>query len=339
MSLGFRQFRFFWGWVRIGVGVGLGGMVASQCWLGRALAQETNAPKLVTQAPALPLPAVAPRSPVDYFRELLAMNFAERNRALADRPPDARKQILAKVREYEAMKPNARELRLRATELRWYLLRLMRTSPTNRIAQLERVPSDMRPLIDSRLKEWDALTPEVQTDFLKHEAALQAYTCLQATNTNPQANARTNIPAELQAVSEPKLNELLARYDFFMGLSEAEKKKTLETVSDPERAQIEKTLQKFENLTPEQRAACVRSFMQFKRLTPEERRQFLSNAVKWSRMNPDERKQWQDLVDRQQLLPPSIVPTSPLPPPARSRRAMVEKTPGPASQESYVTNK
>src|SRR5690348_11176037 len=211
MSLGLRQFQFFRGWTRIGVGIGLGGLVASQCWLGRALAQETNVSKPAQQAPALPLPAVAPRSPVDYFRELLAMNFAERSKTLADRPPDTRKQILAKVREYEAMKPNDRELRLRATELRWYLLRLMRTSPTNRTAQLQRVPSDMRPLIDLRLSKWDALTPDVQTDFLKHEAALQAFMILQATNT--AGNVRTNIPQELQAISETRLKELMERYD------------------------------------------------------------------------------------------------------------------------------
>jgi hypothetical protein len=336
MSESLREYRFFRGWARFGVGIGLGGMVASQWSLGQALAQQTNAPTSTQQAPALPLPAVAPRSPVDYFRELLAMNLAERNQALVDRSPEARKQILAKVREYEAMKPNDRELRLRATELRWYLLRLMRTSPTNRTAQLERVPLNMRPLIDSRLSKWDALAPDVQTDFLKHEAALQAW-CLQATNTT--GNVRTNIPQELQAISETRLNELMDRYDLFMGLSPAERQKTLETVSDPERAQIEKTLQKFENLTPEQRAACVRSFMQFKRLTPQERRQFLSNAIKWSRMSPDERKQWQDLVDRQQLLPPSIVPTPPLSPMTTKSRRVVEKLGPPATQGNLATNK
>ena len=116
-------------------------MVGYQCWLGQALAQEANASKSPQPSPALPSPVVMPRSPVEFFRELLAMNFAERSKALADRPPETRKQILSKVREYEAMKPNARELRLRATELRWYMLRLMRISPTNRIAQLERVCS------------------------------------------------------------------------------------------------------------------------------------------------------------------------------------------------------
>jgi len=214
-------------------------MVVTQCWLGRTLAQETNASRAPLPIPVAPTSPVTPRCPVDFFRELLAMNFAERNQALGGRPAESRKQILAKVREYEGMKPNEREQRLRATELRWYLLRLMRNSATNRMAQLDRVPADLRPLVDSRLKEWDALKPEVQTDFLKLEAALRAYTFLQA--TNGAAHARTNMPTELQGVSEPKLNDLLTRYDFFMGFSESEKKKTLEMISSPERAQIERT--------------------------------------------------------------------------------------------------
>jgi len=330
-----RRYQFFRGWARIGVGVGLGSMVGYQCWLGQALAQETNVSKPLQPPPALPVPVAAPRSPVEFFRELLAMNFAERSKALADRPPETRKQILAKVREYEAMKPDARELRLRATELRWCLLRLMRISATNRIVQLERVPADLRPSVDTRLKEWDALSPQVQSDFLKLEAALQAYIFLQETNSAP--NSRTNIPPELKEIAEPRLAELLAQYDRFMGLSDAEKRKTLETISEAERQQIERTLQKFENLTGEQRAACVKAFMQFKQLTREERQQFLSNAVKWNRMSPNERKQWQDLVDRQQLLPPAIVPMPPMPPRTRPPQRVVEKQAG--TKESFATNK
>src|SRR4051812_38384779 len=115
--------RFFRRWIRIGVGAGLGGMVVTQCWLGRTLAQETNASRAPLPIPVAPTSPVTPRCPVDFFRELLAMNFAERNQALGGRPAESRKQILAKVREYEGMKPNEREQRLRATELRWYLLR------------------------------------------------------------------------------------------------------------------------------------------------------------------------------------------------------------------------
>jgi hypothetical protein len=313
--------KLLWGWVTVG------GLVVLQFWPGLALAQQTNAPKPRPglESPPLPQPA---KSPVDFFRELLAMSFAERSQALADRAPESRKQILAKIREYEAMKPSARELRLRATELRWYLLPLMRIEATNRTVQLGLIPPDIRPLVDTRLKEWDLLPSEVQKDFLKREAAIRIFTLVQAGGNTNQVIGGENISSnrqskiekevrELREMSSEKRDLLLSRYDRYMGLSEEEKNKTLETISGPERVQIEKTLQKFENLTPEQRAACLRSFVQLKKLKPDERQEFLRNAAKWSKMSPDERKQWQELVDRVQLLPPSMQPVAPLPPKPR----------------------
>jgi len=62
-------------------------------------------------APALPLS----QSPIGFFRELLAMNPGERIQALTNRTPELRSQILAKVREYESLKAEERELRLRVT--------------------------------------------------------------------------------------------------------------------------------------------------------------------------------------------------------------------------------
>jgi len=88
-----------------------------------------------------PLPTAA-KSPVAVFRELLAMSLAERKAFLTNRPPEAQKRILAKVREYETMRPDDRELRLRVTELRWYLLPLMTQGPTNRTAQIAAVPEN-----------------------------------------------------------------------------------------------------------------------------------------------------------------------------------------------------
>src|SRR5207302_8224072 len=101
--------------------------------------------KEVTVAP-MPAPA---KPPIEFFRELLVMTGPERNAALADRTPEDRNQILAKVREYRALKRNEQELRLKATELSWYMLRLMRASATNRAVQLAAVPPAMRkPLED-----------------------------------------------------------------------------------------------------------------------------------------------------------------------------------------------
>jgi hypothetical protein len=90
-----------------------------------AAANSAPARPLVVSRPPMPpepVPAIPQaRSPISFFRELLAMNAAERRQALTNRSPEGQKQILADVREYESLPPDERELRLRVTELRWYL--------------------------------------------------------------------------------------------------------------------------------------------------------------------------------------------------------------------------
>ncbi|MCX6895643.1 MAG: hypothetical protein NTZ16_09140, partial [Verrucomicrobia bacterium] len=93
------------------------------------------APKL----PPVPPPMPGAQSPVDIFRKLLAQSPAEQKQFLADRSPETQRRILAKLREYESLKPDQRELRLRATELRWYLLPLLNAPATNRAMQLAAV--------------------------------------------------------------------------------------------------------------------------------------------------------------------------------------------------------
>ena len=79
---------------------------------------KANSPSAVSSSPG--------KSPVDFFRKLLAMAPEEREAFLTNRPPEIRQRILAKVDEYEALDPDQRELRLRATELRWYMMQLLR---------------------------------------------------------------------------------------------------------------------------------------------------------------------------------------------------------------------
>ncbi|HSY74859.1 MAG TPA: hypothetical protein VK810_05260, partial [Dongiaceae bacterium] len=69
----------------------------------------------------MPPPMPLAHSPVDFFRNLLAMTPRDRNNFLTNKSPEVRERILGKVNEYLVLDPNERELRLRATELRWYL--------------------------------------------------------------------------------------------------------------------------------------------------------------------------------------------------------------------------
>src|SRR5437016_1079572 len=133
----------------------------SGAFLARS-ADQAGAPAATTNdAARAPFPPL-PKPQVTYFRELLALSPSELDRALASIAEPARDRLQAKLQEYAALTPDEREARLRATELRWYLAPLMRTPPTNRVAQLAPVPDEYRTLVEERLKLWDLLKPEIQ---------------------------------------------------------------------------------------------------------------------------------------------------------------------------------
>ena len=298
----------------------------------RVLPGKTPAPR----EPAPPLPLA--RSPISFFRELLAMNPAERVQALTNRTPELRAQILAKVREYESLKPEERELRLRVTELRWFLWPLMTAPVTNRAALLAMIPERDRELVEDRLREWDKVPPDVQKELLGIEPTLRYFAEIEGRSDAQRQQILNNIsPARREmlekgiqqwdSLSENQRRNTLRRFNQFFELTTGEKERALKTLSEPERRQIEKTLQTFGSLRPDQRARCIVSFAKFTSLSLEERQQFLKNAERWKLMPPSERQAWRQLVSR---LPPPLPPVRPppLPPTARPRPARTVVTNG-----------
>ena len=277
------------------------------------------------------------KSPVDLFRELLAMTPAERENYLTNRPPGIRDRILAKVHEYEALDPNERELRLRATELRWYLLPLMHESPTNRAAQLAAVPDDLRALVKARLMQWDILPPPLQEEFFESERALRYFTHVDSPISPPMPPMppghgwRHGPPdpdlAHWNTLSEDQRQKITAQFNQFFELTPMEKQKTLNTLSDAERQQMEKTLETFGKLPPAQRLKCIRAFTEFAGMSAPEKQDFLKNAQRWSQMSPKERQTWRDLVTHVPEwppLPPALMP--PMPPQLTQRLHPVAAT-------------
>jgi hypothetical protein len=258
-----------------------------------------------------PPPASQAASPVTFFRNLLAMSPKERADFLTNRPPEIRARILAKVHEYQALDPDERELRLCATELRWYLLPLMQMSPTNRAARLAQMPEDLRPLAKDRLVQWDILPPPLQQEFLENGRALHYF-------------ARVETASEVDI--NPKHAEIAEQFNQFFELTPDEKEKTLNTLSAAERAQMEKTLQSFDKLPPPQRLQCMRNYAKFAGMSAAERAEFLKNAEHWSQMSPADRQTWRDLVAHVPQWPPlpPIVPANLIPhaPPKISRPNM-----------------
>jgi hypothetical protein len=281
----------------------------------------TNSPastKLFSAPTNLVTPA---RSPVELFRQLLAMAPDERGIFLTNKPPEIRARILAKVGEYEALNPDDRELRLRATELRWYLEPLLREPPTNREARLAQVPDDLRKLVQNRLDEWMILPPPLQQEFLDNERTLEYFTQLDPRKTALAITEPGGHPAlseddqaRWNALSEIQRRQVAAQFNQFFELTPDEKQKTLNTLSDAERAQMEITLRSFDKLPPDQRAECVNAFAKFASMGAPERAEFLKNAARWSEMSPAERKAWRDLVvnvPQWPPLPPGFLPPAP----------------------------
>jgi hypothetical protein len=279
-----------------------------------------------TNAAAMVPPMPTRSSPIDFFRELLAMSSTERKAALTNRPAENQKAILAKVREYEAMKPDQREWKLKATELRWYLAPLMRSPATNREAQLTAIPESDRQMVTDHITQWDALPGSVQAEFLRHQDTMRflLYSEIGGTPISPLTTS-TNLSQarvkklqqgvrEWQSLPENRRDELIVRFNQFFELNSAEKEKSLNSLSDAERRQIEKTLAKFKDLTPARRAECLRSFEKFAGMSLYERQQFLKNAEKWKLMKPEERATWKSLVDVAPMLPPQSTSTRRPPP-------------------------
>jgi hypothetical protein len=268
--------------------------------------------------PAAIVPPPIPPSPMDYFRNLLAMSPDEREKALAGKPPEIRAKILAKVIQYAALDPRESQLRVRATELRWYLMPLLRAAPADRTIQLAQVPDKIRDLVKSRLMQWEILPPQLQQEFLENEHIVSYFSSLDTTNHLTAESAPSDADqSRWNALSANKRQAMTEQFNAFFEMPPSEKKEALDGLSDGERAQMEKTMQTFNQLPPPQRTQCISAFGKFANMSPQERAEFLKNAERWSQMSSADRKAWIDLVAHVPQWPPAVpaMLMPPMPPP------------------------
>ncbi len=287
----------------------------------------------------LTLPPTPPlmRSPVDVFRELLASRGQERTRLLEDRPAETRTRILTKIHEYEALQPDERELRLQATELRFYLRPMMNLPPGGRSEALKVIPAEKRALVESRLQEWDQLPEPARRELLDNEAAITYFTEVQSASEEQKRRMLESMsPARREKLesgmaswgqmAETQRKSILNRFNHFFELTTGEKQRALATLSEQERHQIEKTLLTFGSLPAGQRAECIRSFDKFASLSTGERELFLKNAEKWKVLTPEQRQAWRTLVAKLNQHPP-LPPDVPLPPLPGAKKKETPKAP------------
>jgi hypothetical protein len=259
-------------------------------------------------------------SPVETFRKLLAMSPEERDQFLNRYPAATRERLVAKVQEYQILPAEMRELRLQVTELRWYLLPLMKMPVALRAEQLKRVPESCRDLVAARLEQWEILPPSLRDEILEYETTMHHFV---GRDAGGDAVVQRQLPAEdvperdrpaleqtlarWQALPRVQRDQMYASFESYFQLSEEEKQKTLDTLSEPARQETERVLEPIEKWPRSQQQRYLVAFRKFADMSPREREWFMRNAGRWQNMSAAERQAWRDLV--QQL------PESPVGPP------------------------
>jgi len=302
-------------------------VVATVGW--SAFAQPVPSPPGTTGRPvAPPLPPPSVRTPVDSFREMLAMSPTEREKTLSSRSAQSRAFLEGKLKEFEALAPVAREACLQTLQLRWRLLPLMKTAPAQRGDRLAALPEGDRKLVEERLQQWDQLPEDLRRQVLENDSFLRVFFRSQ-TNAPAVDITSTNLsPAQLkqlekdqarwEAMSEGERQKVVGLFKQLFDLPPKESSRILEGMGDRERLQMKRALENFSKLPKSRREACLRGFQKFNDLTPEERLQFLSNAERWQNMSAKDRQLWRELVARLQPgppLPPGLGPKMPPLPP------------------------
>ncbi len=262
---------------------------------------------------APPLPVL--RSPVQTFRELLAAPVAQRTAYLAKKSGPARELIEAKLREFETLPPGERELRLQLAQLQFYLSPLLAASAGERPQLLAAAPEDVRPMLEERLRSWDALPADARREILESEKSLSHFVRLESADPGRLADVVRQAPAATRPEVEAQLRRWLALstterarmtagFQGFFGLTERERERTLKQLSSTDREQMEATLAAFGQLAASQRQQCVEAFRKFSSLSPERRAEFLRDAAQWQSLSAAERASWRRVVQRAVEQPP-----------------------------------
>lgn len=268
-----------------------------------------------------PLPAV--QAPVATLQELMEMSPEARAQALAKKPEASRKIVEARLKEFDALTPEQRKVRLRLMQLRWELLLLIRSSPADRAQNLKLIREEDRPLINERLEYWDKLSPDLQRWALENEMMLSYFISGEARSTSELTNKLatlsfalreklTNSMTQWGQFSSQQQRRIYEDFREVFGLAERERQRivaqSLLTGSTKEqREQIDTVLQLFEKLPRSQQEQWMTRFRKFTSMTMEERAQFLQNAERWATMPEKDKERWRQVP----VLPPLPGPYAP----------------------------
>lgn len=286
-----------------------------------------------TGAPVLPphplTDPTAQRSPLEFFRKLLAQDAQARKGELAKFRPASRASLWRKLAEYDALSPGARELRLQATELRYYLRPLLGLETGLRQRAVASMPEKFRSLVAARLEQWDRLDEVTRRAILDNEWMMLgvlrfgpkfAATAVVGNKPATATKAEQERLRAWQALSAAKQAELLRRFNLFFTLSAGEKERVLDRLPEYHRVKVFATIEEIRELPEGERLACMDALRRFVDMSAVERSAFIRNAELWRDLSSVEKQAWRMVVQKFPPLPPGMdmppVPPGFFPPPA-----------------------
>ncbi|MGZ4963617.1 MAG: DUF3106 domain-containing protein [Limisphaerales bacterium] len=269
--------------------------------------------RAMSEAPARLTPPLP--SPVDNFRFWLTLSPTERAPLLSKMPDPQRKALEAKLASYDALSPDAQDLRLRETRLHWQLLALMKLPANQRKDHLAQMSPDDRALALERLPQWDALPAAKQKTFLENEEVISVYLELQETPQHARGkvlagmspNVRFPLEHRLQkwnGLPAPQRQELSDRFSQLFQLPDRDKDKIVAALPEATRKQFAALTRSLKNLPPDERKQCTAALNKFLKMSPDDQNHFLQNAMRWQKMSEKEHDAWRQVVHSAPTLPP-----------------------------------
>lgn len=271
-----------------------------------------------------PPPFPSQSSPVDVFRMLMTTNAAGREQFLASKSPEARRVIETKLREYSIMVADQREARLRALQIRWYTLQLMRLDSAERAKRLAGLSEADRAAVQARLGTFEILPPPIQREVVSNAAVMRI---LAGGVWIPDGGPVRPDLSEEERQAELRKQQLLDHFKDFFELPRTQQSKALARLSQQDREQMEKTLSMFSSLPGQEREDAIEGFKKFADLSPSERIAFLNTAARWRTMSESDRALWRKIVGRLQAAPPKLpMPSAEAAKPQPSPASLLGKT-------------